>query len=173
MHLIATRRTDLLGFFICCLFLLSAVYLQYRIGLSPCPLCLVQRFIIVCLGICFLMGAWFEFSPFSRCLLHTVNFLLAAIGVVVASRQLWLEHFPSAQLSSCQAAFTYTGSFSYLHKITELLLQGTSNCGSSQWRFLNLSMPMWTLWFFILMGALALRQIYINRWLHSRSSRLF
>ncbi|MES2997901.1 MAG: disulfide bond formation protein B [Pseudomonadota bacterium] len=168
MHLPVTRWTDLVTFFICILFLALAAYLQYRVGLVPCPLCIIQRFLITLLGILFLMGGLFNFSAITRCCLHTSTFLLAAIGVVVASRQLWLEHFPADQLISCQATLTQYSSSIYLHKMIELFFQGTSNCGSSNWRFLNLSMPLWTLLFFILLAAIALRQVYVNRLTHKQ-----
>jgi disulfide bond formation protein DsbB len=169
MNLPVTRWTDLFTFFICVLFLAVAAYLQYRVGLIPCPLCIIQRFLITVLGLLFLMGALFNFSALTRCCLHTLTFLLAVLGAVVASRQLWLEHFPSDQLSSCQATLAHYNSSNYFHNIIQLFFQGTSNCGTGNWRFLNLSMPMWTLLVFILFAAIALRQVYVNRWSHKRA----
>ncbi|MFZ0219459.1 MAG: disulfide bond formation protein B [Candidatus Aquirickettsiella sp.] len=163
MHLPVTRWIDLLTFFLCVLVLMVAVYLQYKVGIIPCPLCIIQRFIITLLGLLFLMGALFNFEAFTRCFLHTITFLLGVAGAVVASRQLWLEHFPSEQLISCQAAVAQYSTSVYFHKIIELFFQGTSNCGSGTWRFLNLSMPMWTLIIFIVLAAISLRQVYINR----------
>lgn len=169
MHLTVTRWTDLFTFFICILFLAIAAYLQYRIGLIPCPLCIIQRFIVTLLGILFLMGALFNFSAITRCFLHTLTFLFAVLGAVVASRQLWLEHFPSDQLVSCQATLAQYSSSTYFHKMIELFFRGTSNCEASNWRFLNLSMPMWTLLLFIFLAGLALRQVYVNRLVHKRA----
>lgn len=170
MNLPVTRWTDLFAFFVCLVFLAVAAYLQYKVGLIPCPLCIIQRFFITLLGLLFLMGALFNFSALTRCCLHTLTFLLAVLGVVVASRQLWLEHFPSGQLSSCQSTLAHYSSSVYFHNIIQLFFQGTSNCGSGNWQFLNLSMPMWTLLLFILLAAIALRQVYINRFAHKRSA---
>ncbi len=163
MRFTTTRWTDLFAFFICILLLTVAAYLQYGVGLIPCPLCIIQRFTITLLGILFLMGSLFNFAGITRCYLHIVTFLLATIGAVVASRQLWLEHVPVGQLSSCQATITQYGSSIYLHRIVELFFQGTSNCGANNWHFLGFSMPMWTLLCFIILAVLALRQIHINR----------
>ncbi len=168
MHLSTTRWIDLLTFFLCVLVLAAAVYLQYRVGIVPCPLCIIQRFIITLLGLLFLMGALFNFEAVTRCFLHTLTFLFAVVGAVVASRQLWLEHFPSDQLISCQAAIAQYSTSIYFHKIIELFFQGTSNCGSGTWRFLNLSIPGWTLIIFIVLAAISLRQVYINRRKHKR-----
>jgi disulfide bond formation protein DsbB len=85
------------------------------------------------------MGALFNFEAVTRCFLHTLTFLFAVVGAMVASRQLWLEHFPSDQLISCQAAIAQYSTSIYFHKIIELFFQGTSNCGSGTWRFLNLT----------------------------------
>ena len=168
MHLSATRWIDLLTFFLCVLVLVTAVYLQYKVGIVPCPLCIIQRFIITLLGLLFLMGALFNFEAVTRCFLHTLTFLFAVAGAVVASRQLWLEHFPSDQLISCQAAIAQYSTSIYFHKIIELFFQGTSNCGSGTWHFLNLSIPGWTLIIFIVLAAISLRQVYINRRKHKR-----
>ena len=168
MSLPVTRWTDLIVFFICVLFLGIASYLQYRVGLIPCPLCIIQRFLITLLGLLFLMGALFNFSAITRCCLHTLTFLLSVLGAVVASRQLWLEHFPSDQLTSCQATLAQYSSSLYFQKIIDLFFQGSSNCGSGNWRFLNLSMPMWTLLFFVFLAAVSLRQVYINRRTHKQ-----
>jgi protein dithiol:quinone oxidoreductase len=163
MYLSVTRWIDLLTFFLCVLVLATAVYLQYKLGIVPCPLCIIQRFIITLLGLLFLMGALFNFEAVTRCFLHTLTFLFAVAGAVVASRQLWLEHFPSDQLISCQAAIAQYSTSIYFHKIIELFFQGTSNCGSGTGRFLNLSIPGWTLIIFIILAAISLRQVYINR----------
>ncbi len=148
--------------------LATAVYLQYKVGVVPCPLCIIQRFVITLLGLLFLMGALFNFEAVTRCFLHTLTFLFAVAGAVVASRQLWLEHFPSDQLISCQAAIAQYSTSIYFHKIIELFFQGTSNCGSGTWRFLNLSIPAWTLIIFIALTAISLRQVYINRCKYKR-----
>ncbi|TLY48760.1 MAG: disulfide bond formation protein B [Gammaproteobacteria bacterium] len=168
MHLSVTRWIDLLTFFLCVLVLATAVYLQYKVGIVPCPLCIIQRFIITLLGLLFLMGALFNFEAITRCFLHTLTFLFAVAGAVVASRQLWLEHFPSDQLISCQAVIAQYSSSTYFHKIIELFFQGTSNCGSGTWRFLNLTIPGWMLIIFIVLAAISLRQVYINRRKHKR-----
>jgi|EndMetStandDraft_9_1072997.scaffolds.fasta_scaffold89124_1 disulfide bond formation protein DsbB len=168
MYLPVTRWIDLLTFFLCVLVLAIAVFLQYKVEIIPCPLCIIQRFIITLLGLFFLMGALFNFEAVTRCFLHTLTFLFAVVGSVVASRQLWLEHFPSDQLVSCQAAIAQYSTSIYFHKIIELFFQGTSNCGSGTWRFLNLTIPGWTLVIFIILAAISLRQVYINRRKHKR-----
>lgn len=77
MHLSVTRWIDLLTFFLCVLVLATAVYLQYKVGIVPCPLCIIQRFIITLLGLLFLMGSLFNFEAVTRCFLHTLTFLFA------------------------------------------------------------------------------------------------
>jgi protein dithiol:quinone oxidoreductase len=170
MNVPITRQLDLFTFFICILFLAVAAYLQYRVGLIPCPLCLIQRFLITLLGLLFLMGGLFNFAALARCFLHTLTFLLAILGAIVAGRQLWLEHFPTGQLLSCQATFAHYSGSVYFHKLIELFFQGTSNCGSGNWQFLHLSMPTWTLLLFVLLAVVALRQIYNNRLAYKRSA---
>lgn len=170
MSLTVTRWTDFIAFLICGAFLVVGAYLQYKLGLIPCPLCIIQRFLITCLGILFLMGALFNFSSMTRSFLHTVTFLLSTLGAAVASRQLWLEHLPTNKLISCKANLAeYSHSAFFQHAI-DLFFKGTRDCGESQWSFLGLSMPMWTLLLFLFLIALTLRQVYLNRINHKRSS---
>ena len=135
MHLSVTRWTDLLVFSLCVLVLATAVYLQYSVGLIPCPLCIIQRFLITLLGLLFLMGALFNFEAITRCCLHTLTFLLAVAGAVVASRQLWLEHFPSDQLISCQATIAQYSTSIYFHKIIFTITLDT--VGTIKWTNIN------------------------------------
>jgi protein dithiol:quinone oxidoreductase len=170
MSLTVTRWTDFIAFLICGTFLVIGAYLQYTLGIIPCPLCIIQRFLITCLGILFLMGALFNFSPATRSFLHTFTFLLSAIGAAVASRQLWLEHLPSDKLVSCKASLAEYSQSAFFQQAIDFFFKGTSNCGTNSWSFLGLSIPMWSLLLFLFLIILTLRQVYLNRITHKRNA---
>lgn len=51
------RAQFFLGFLICAGLLGYAIFLQLKMGLEPCPLCIFQRLAFAALGLLFLIGA--------------------------------------------------------------------------------------------------------------------
>ena len=51
------RNQFLLGFAICAALLGYAFYVQFQLGILPCPFCIFQRLCFAALGIVFLLGA--------------------------------------------------------------------------------------------------------------------
>jgi disulfide bond formation protein DsbB len=51
-------RLDLAGALLCALLVLGAYALQWLAGMTPCPLCLLERFLLAALGLAFAANAW-------------------------------------------------------------------------------------------------------------------
>jgi hypothetical protein len=51
------RKSYLLGALVCAGLMGYALYVQYVIGLEPCPLCVMQRIAVIACGVVFLLGA--------------------------------------------------------------------------------------------------------------------
>ena len=47
----------LLGFLVCAALMAWALWLQYGMGLEPCPLCVFQRVAVIAIGVVFLVAA--------------------------------------------------------------------------------------------------------------------
>src|SRR5260221_9537291 len=55
---LASRRVgNLAGFLLCAGMLAFGYYLQFIVGLEPCPLCIVQRILLFAVGVAFLAAA--------------------------------------------------------------------------------------------------------------------
>ena len=82
------------------LVLLVSFYLQYAVGLEPCPLCLMQRFMMFGLLFVALRGL-LGFAKRRACVLACFELLFASGGVFFAARQLWLQSLPAADTGMC------------------------------------------------------------------------
>src|SRR5437870_12544787 len=93
--LLSRRIGNLLGFLVCAGMLSFGYYLQFVVGLEPCPLCIIQRLLLFAVGVAFLIAALHH--PAGRLaagLYGGVIAIIAAIGVVVAGRHVWLQDLP-------------------------------------------------------------------------------
>src|SRR5256714_15111734 len=56
-RLLSRRIGNIAGFLACAGMLAFGYYLQFVVGLEPCPLCIVQRILLLALGVAFLAAA--------------------------------------------------------------------------------------------------------------------
>lgn len=135
--------------FIGCVSLLAFGFiLQYIVGLTPCPLCILQRFFFAWVG-CISLGIAIKSIPKEHLLLASVfSFLFSVAGGALAARQIWLQHNPPSLLGSNCAP--WLGSITNL---IESVFNASADCAERGWTLLSLSIPEWSLIAFI---ALAL-----------------
>ncbi len=148
-----SRALNLILAFICHELLIVAFYFQYVKGLNPCPLCIVQRFVVVGLALWFFVlgithakkGGWFN---------RVIN-LFAALtalgGVVVAGRQVWLQQLPPDQVPACGPSLDYMLDVFSGTELLKELFSGSGECAKVDWTMFGFSMPQYTLVFFTLM----------------------
>ena len=139
------RAGNLLGFLACAGMLAFGYYLQFSAGIQPCPLCIIQRLLLLGTGIAFLAAALHH--PAGRLgagIYGGVIALVAAAGVVVAGRHVWLQHTPADQRPACGPGLDYLfstfGPFESLRRV----LRGSGECGDVDWTLLSFSIPEWT-----------------------------
>src|SRR5258706_15660751 len=56
-RLLSRRMGNLAGFLACAGMLAFGYYLQFAVGLEPCPLCIIQRILLFAAGVAFLLAA--------------------------------------------------------------------------------------------------------------------
>ena len=131
-------------------------YLQKALGLEPCPLCILDRFIFGALAVIFALAYFQKPNRRDRIGYDIGALMVALVGLGVAGRHVHLQYFPPEGLGNCGAGF-----WSLLDRIgiegaIASALQGSGDCGEIQWTFLGLSIPVLTLGVFVLLFALAL-----------------
>lgn len=148
------RVSFLAGFLICAGLLGFALYAEYGLGLTPCPLCIFQRIGFLVMALFFLLGA--IHAPHGRVRwVYTGGALLgAAFGLVVAGRHLWIQSLPADQVPSCGPPLDYMFSAFPFAKVLKLVFTGSGECAKVE-PILGLPMPAWSLLWFVLLALLA------------------
>ena len=152
------RAQFLTGFLLCATLLAYALYVQFGMLMLPCPLCILQRLAFAAMGIVFLVGGLH--SPkgrAGRAIYGLLAFAAAAAGAGVAGRHVWLQSLPASEVPLCTSmGLDYMVEAMGPFKALSSVLAGSGECAKVDWTFLGLSMPAWTLAWFIGLGLGAL-----------------
>jgi protein dithiol:quinone oxidoreductase len=125
-----------------------AFYLQYFQEMEPCPLCWFQRFAVLVLGIGFAVAAFFTRSARGAKGWALVLTILAAIGMGIAGRHIWIQNLPADQVPACGQSVLYMlDNMSFLDVFAKAL-NGSSDCAKRD-MWLGLTLPSWTMIIFI------------------------
>jgi disulfide bond formation protein DsbB len=150
-----TPRLFFLAVFLACVGLLGfAMYLQEQVGLDPCPLCILQRYAFVAIGLVALAGA--IHGPRVGIGLKAYGVLVALLTLVgggTAARQSWLQHYPP-KTQSCGADLEGILERFPLSQALPKIFAGSGDCSVVSWTFLGLSIAEWALvWFAIFLAT--------------------
>lgn len=147
LKLFLTRRIgNLAGFLACAGMLAFGYYLQYADGLEPCPLCILQRLMLLATGIAFLVAAIHQPARRSGAGIYAgVIALCAMTGAAIAARHTWIQHLPEDQRPACGPSLDFMlSTFGPVQSLGRIL-RGSGECGRVDWTFLTFSIPEWTL----------------------------
>ncbi len=149
------KAAYLLGFLVCVGLMGWALWLQYGMGLEPCPLCVFQRIAVSAIGITFLVA--FVHSPrnFGAAIYAGLVLVSAGVGAAFAGRQVWLQSLPKDQVPACGMGFSYMMETMPFFDVLKKVFAGSGECAEKGWEFLGLAIPGWTLVFFIAMTIAA------------------
>lgn len=157
------RAQCLAGFLACVALIGFAIYTQLQMGLVPCPLCIFQRLAFAALALVFLIaGLHAPAGAAGRRTYCIAAFLAAAGGMSIAGRHLWLQLHPPA-IPGCGPPLEFMRETMSTTNVIRRVLTGSGDCGNVDWTFLGLSMPAWSLIWFVLLGALALHAGFRRR----------
>jgi disulfide bond formation protein DsbB len=153
------RRTWLLGFVIAAVLLGMAFMLQIYAGVTPCPLCILQRTAITALSVIFLTGAVLKLKKYPRLLLASIGLLTSIGGALFAGRQVWFQMFPPANVGDCGASLEYIFKFLPLKDALIQIWHGGMECSQTGLEFFHLSLAAWSLVGFIFLLLLIILQL--------------
>jgi disulfide bond formation protein DsbB len=139
------RSTYFMGFLAISFLLLTSIYLQIFEGIIPCPLCTLQRLSFGLLGIWFIIGILFHSRRFGRLFINFMCGLTSAMGLFLAGRQVWLQHFPSSNNSECGVSLEYLMQVLPVNQVFQRIFAGSAECSQRGWEFLHLNMAEWAL----------------------------
>lgn len=139
--------------FTCFSMLLFGLYLQHAVGLEPCPMCIVQRYLLLLVGIFCILAA----LP-----LHRAGFIIfgslasvaAFAGAFVAARQSWLQWYPPEVVSCGRDLYGMIENFP-LQRVLPMIFKGGGDCSKIDWTFMGGTIANWSFIWFVVFAALS------------------
>jgi disulfide bond formation protein DsbB len=159
MSVMSRRSGNALGLLACAGLMGYALYAQYGLGLSPCPLCIFQRVAVIVTGIMFLVAALHNPGPVGARIYGVLIDLAALGGILIAARQIWIQAQPPGTVAACGADLGYLMEVMPLNEVVAKVLSGSGECATIDWRFLGLAMPWWVA---ISLGVLGTWALIVN-----------
>lgn len=159
MNLLSPRLTYLYAFLSAFFMIILAIYLQFWKGLTPCPLCVLQRITLVAIGIVFFIGTTISFKKFGLRFIAALTLLLSLGGVFLAGRQVWIQHLPANQSADCGVSLQYMLSVLPLDQVVKKIFEGTAECSLVDWSFAGISLAQWSLIWFMIFTFFAVWQL--------------
>ncbi|WP_207863860.1 disulfide bond formation protein B [Pseudomonas sp. 58(2021)] len=142
----------------------ASYYLEYTVGLMPCSLCLVQRLFLSVLTACCGVAAVHGPGRFGLSL-YWFGALSANLGGTMAAwRQVLLQSDSLHHLAQCAPGTQEL--FSHLPWLCALgrMFNDSEDCAQLSWTLFDLSIPEWSLLFFVAMSILAVYQMLRLAW---------
>lgn len=133
------------AFLLTVLLLCAALFLEMYQGMVPCPLCLLQRYVMGLLAIIFLVGLPLSGKKSGQVITALFALLVSVLGIVIAGRQVWLQHLPPNLSSNCDVGLRYMLEVMPFHEVIQRVFEGGSACAEVNWQFLQLSLAGWSL----------------------------
>ena len=155
VELLNQPRRVWLSILLVCIGLLSfGMYLQHVVGLEPCPMCIVQRYAMVLMGLVALLGV-FVSGRVPTLIVGGSLVLLAEGGAYVAARQSMLQWDPPQAVSCGRDFYGMIETFP-LKQAIPMIFKGGGDCSKVDWTFLGGSIANWSFVAFVVLGTLAL-----------------
>lgn len=135
-----------------------ALYLQYIVGLMPCPMCIVQRYAFTAVAITAVLaslgnGRWWQ-NFWAFWLLCS-----AGLGAYTAAIQSWLQWFPP-EFASCGRDFYGMVENLPLSRSLSLIFRGSGDCAAIDWTLWGLTIANYAFLAFVAIAVLTLLALF-------------
>ena len=77
-------------------------------------------------------------------------------GAAIAARHVWIQSLPPDRIPECGPGLDFMLANLPLAQALQKALTGSGECAAVAWSFMGLSMPWWTLLWYLALGALLL-----------------
>jgi len=133
-----------------------AVWMSEAYALTPCPMCILQRYAFAAIGLVALVGTIHgPKGPWGVRIYAGLVALFALIGGGTSIRHSYVQHFPP-EGGSCGVELDYLVNTFPLAEALPKIFQGSGDCSKVDWTMLGLSIPEWALVWFAIFLATAL-----------------
>ncbi|MGQ0710790.1 MAG: disulfide bond formation protein B [Rhodoferax sp.] len=138
---------------LCVGMLLFGLYLQHVVGLEPCPMCIVQRYLLVLVALGWAWSAWMRATA-GRFLGLGFVMLCSVLGAFVAARQSWLQWYPPEVVSCGRDLYGMIATFP-LERVLPMVFRGGGDCSKVDWTFLGGTIANWSFVWFVFFALIA------------------
>ena len=129
------------------------LYLQNVVGLEPCPMCIVQRYCLIVLGVFSALAALSK-GPRGWRFWGVLGIAVCGFGAFTAARQSWLQWYPPEVATCGRDLYGMIESFP-LQRAIPMIFKGSGDCSAVDWTFLGGSIANWSfVWFVIFIVAI-------------------
>ena len=150
MSLASSRFSFLMASIAAALALGISTYLEYSVGLTPCNLCVLQRLCLMLFLANSLVACVHGPGQRGSLFYGVAGLVFATGGMTLAWRQVLMQSHSFELLSDCAAQLSPTGSWwCALHRV----LDGAVDCANITWTLFDLSIPEWSLLFFLAVSS--------------------
>ncbi|MDD1012476.1 disulfide bond formation protein B [Pseudomonas rubra] len=132
----------------------AAYYLEFGMGLVPCPLCYSQRLFLGAFALVCLCAVVHSPGRLGTRIYAALALFFATGGALLAARHVWLQGNSALAGIECEPAFDYVIENMPVLQVIQAMLVGSPDCVPINWSFLDLTIPEWSLLSFVLLAAL-------------------
>ena len=134
-------------FLLCAGLIALALFLQEQEGLEPCPMCILQRYAFVVVGIVALVAALHGPRGPMLKVYGALCAIAALAGAGVAARHSYIQHFPP-KFETCGTDLEFLVNNFPISQALPKIFAGSGSCSAVDWKMMGLSIPEWALvWF--------------------------
>jgi protein dithiol:quinone oxidoreductase len=150
-------------FVVCAITMAIVLYLQHWLNLDPCPWCIVQRIVLLAVGIVSFIAALHRPTGGAIRGYGRAIALLAVSGVAAASYHIYLQSDPERAMKCAGSMVERLLDQLGLGRIAPSLFQYDGPCTLKPWSLFGLSIPEWSLVTFLFLLIVAIR---LPRWIN-------
>ncbi|AYF51603.1 disulfide bond formation protein B [Pseudomonas sp. 13B_2.1_Bac1] len=169
MSLAPSRSLFFLAFLAGGLTLGASFYLEFGASLRPCFLCQLQRVFLAAFTLINLAAALYSPKRSAIYLYGLASMGCALLGAITAVRQVLLQNAAPDQAGDCWPSLQYMIENLSLWQALQSAVKGTVDCVDINWTLFDLSLPEWSLLFFL--GMLILGATQFSRLISSQRLR--
>ena len=134
----------------------AVYYLEGTLYLEPCPLCMVDRGILVIIAAVCLVALVHNTQSAMLWVYTSMASLFSVLGIGVAARHIWLQGLPPDQVPECGPDLNYMLDVLPLGDVIRKVFTGSGQCAEVSWTFLGLTIPQQTLLLFAMLLILVI-----------------
>lgn len=157
------RPSMLFGLIISLGMLAIALFFQYYMGLDPCPLCIVERVIVIVMAAVFFFAFLQGPKAWGRRVYGLLIALVSIAGLGVSGRHTWLQHLPPDKIPECGPGLEFWMNNLPAVDVIQKVFHGSGECAEVSWTMFGLSIPELSLIVFSLFLIYSLKLIFKGR----------